>query len=299
VTKSQRITDSAGNINYTVDLDPWGSETGRTSGNAAFQPHRFTSYERDANAGDDAMFRRYQSAWTRFSQPDPYEGSYDLTDPQSFNRYAYVQNDPVNFVDPSGLDPGDAVVRIYTRDRRVDHLVSGGRSGGVHRRAPYVVEPRDRNNRNTDVATPQDPKGKEVTDCDVLAALVDQIALRHRDNAPNFSGALRDRLAPSETVAGTEFTSTGFKPEFRDDVGPGNTPNQVRHYVGGFRAVYIGGYAGAAYANLRERGGTASNQADLRLNAVSRAHAFAIISGEASIHDLAEMIRRDVCDQKK
>jgi hypothetical protein len=24
-------------------------------------------------------------------------------DPQSFNRYAYVQNDPVNFVDPSGL----------------------------------------------------------------------------------------------------------------------------------------------------------------------------------------------------
>jgi hypothetical protein len=26
-------------------------------------------------------------------------------DPQSFNRYAYVQNDPVNFVDPSGLDP--------------------------------------------------------------------------------------------------------------------------------------------------------------------------------------------------
>jgi hypothetical protein len=26
-----------------------------------------------------------------------------MSDPQSFNRYAYVQNDPVNFVDPSGL----------------------------------------------------------------------------------------------------------------------------------------------------------------------------------------------------
>jgi RHS repeat-associated protein len=103
VTKSQRITDSNGNLTSTiVDLDPWGGETGRSS-NQAFQPHRFTSYERDANGGDDAMMRRYQSAQSRFSQPDPYDGSYNLTDPQSLNRYAYTQNDPVNFVDPSGL----------------------------------------------------------------------------------------------------------------------------------------------------------------------------------------------------
>src|SRR5205085_9926452 len=26
-------------------------------------------------------------------------------DPQSFNRYSYTQNDPVNFVDPTGLLP--------------------------------------------------------------------------------------------------------------------------------------------------------------------------------------------------
>ena len=54
---------------------------------------------------DDAIFRRYNRWWSRFEQPDPYDGSYDLSDPQSFNRYAYVQNDPVSFVDPSGLDP--------------------------------------------------------------------------------------------------------------------------------------------------------------------------------------------------
>ena len=50
------------------------------------------------------MFRRFNRKYSRFDQPDPYDGSYSLTNPQSFNRYAYVQNDPVNFVDPSGLD---------------------------------------------------------------------------------------------------------------------------------------------------------------------------------------------------
>ena len=50
------------------------------------------------------MFRRYNRAHSRFDQPDPYDGSYDLTNPQSFNRYSYTQNDPVTFVDPRGLD---------------------------------------------------------------------------------------------------------------------------------------------------------------------------------------------------
>jgi hypothetical protein len=52
------------------------------------------------------MARRY-SASSRFSQPDPYNGSYDFSDPQSLNRYAYTKNDPVNFRDPSGLNEED------------------------------------------------------------------------------------------------------------------------------------------------------------------------------------------------
>jgi RHS repeat-associated protein len=104
VTKSQRVTNSSGTVTSTIDLDPWGGETNR-SANSAFQPHKYTTYERDGNGGDDAMMRRYTAKWHRFSQPDPYDGSYDATDPQSLNRYAYVQNDPANFTDPSGLNP--------------------------------------------------------------------------------------------------------------------------------------------------------------------------------------------------
>jgi len=106
LTKSQRVTNGSGTVTSMVDLDPWGGDTSRSS-NQAFQPHRFTSYERDGNGGDEAMMRRYTGKWHRFAQPDPYDGSYDLSNPQSFNRYAYVQNDPVNFIDPTGLDPQD------------------------------------------------------------------------------------------------------------------------------------------------------------------------------------------------
>ena len=106
LVKSKRITNSAGAVISAVELDPWGGETNHTSNqNQAFQPKKFTSYTRDAIGSDEAMHRRYNPWSIRFEQPDPYDGSYDLSNPQSFNRYAYVNNDPVNFVDPSGLMP--------------------------------------------------------------------------------------------------------------------------------------------------------------------------------------------------
>src|SRR5687767_4299639 len=108
VVKSKRVTDGSGNVVSTVELDPWGGDTAR-SNNETFQPRRFTTYDRDGNASDEAMHRRYNRWHSRFDQPDPYGGSYDTTNPQSFNRYSYVQNDPVNFVDPSGLNPQDPI----------------------------------------------------------------------------------------------------------------------------------------------------------------------------------------------
>jgi hypothetical protein len=89
-TKSKRTTDVNGAVQSTVELDPWGANTDR-SYDAAFQPQTFTTYTIDANGGFDAKNRRY-SASGRFAQPDPYGGSYNLSDPQSLNRYAYTKN---------------------------------------------------------------------------------------------------------------------------------------------------------------------------------------------------------------
>lgn len=76
ITKSQRTTDVYGNVVSTVELDPWGANTNRSS-NSAFQPQNFGSYIRDGNGGQDAMARRYTPTG-RFSQPDPYGRSYDF-----------------------------------------------------------------------------------------------------------------------------------------------------------------------------------------------------------------------------
>lgn len=105
VTKTKRMTDAAGAAISTVVFDPWGGAVGSPwTQNPGQQNRRFTTYERDANESDEAMMRRYNRWHSRFDQPDPYDGSYDLTNPQSLNRYSYVQNDPVNYIDPTGMD---------------------------------------------------------------------------------------------------------------------------------------------------------------------------------------------------
>ncbi len=61
----------------------------------------FTSYQRDSETSlDYAMARYYDSSAGRFCSADPLGG--DPDDSQSWNRYAYVRNDPINMTDPSG-----------------------------------------------------------------------------------------------------------------------------------------------------------------------------------------------------
>jgi hypothetical protein len=53
------------------------------------------------------MARSYINRFGRFSSPDPLAGS--LSNPQSLNRYAYVESDPINLADPSGAFLGPAI----------------------------------------------------------------------------------------------------------------------------------------------------------------------------------------------
>jgi RHS repeat-associated protein len=99
---SMRMTLSAGGwplSSYTYY--PFGQEQTATTDTNHF---KFATLERDQETGmDHATFRQYSSSSGRWMSPDPYIGSYDLSDPQSFNRYAYVSNASLSATDPSGL----------------------------------------------------------------------------------------------------------------------------------------------------------------------------------------------------
>ena len=72
---------------------------------------KFGTYWRDAGSGlDYGVNRYYSSQMGRFLSADPYQASGGTANPQSWNRYAYVENNPVNFHDPKGLytcEPGE------------------------------------------------------------------------------------------------------------------------------------------------------------------------------------------------
>lgn len=69
----------------------------------------FTTYERDSESVNDyAMAREYVSRLGRFSALDPAGlQSVDLTNPQTWNLYAYAQDNLLNVIDPLGLDAMD------------------------------------------------------------------------------------------------------------------------------------------------------------------------------------------------
>jgi RHS repeat-associated protein len=74
------------------------------SGSGDNNRKKFTGYERDTETGlDFAQARFYGSTQGRFTSPDPFSASAIIADPQTFNRFAYCRNNPVNSVDPGGM----------------------------------------------------------------------------------------------------------------------------------------------------------------------------------------------------
>ena len=103
------MTDENGAENGRWNYFPFGIEaTAEESGN---QRMKFRGHERDGEVELNYMLARYASAYHgRFLSVDPVPGQ--VTEPQSWDRYAYVRNSPLLLLDPLGLA---AIVYIDSR----------------------------------------------------------------------------------------------------------------------------------------------------------------------------------------
>ena len=66
----------------------------------------FATYFKDQSTGLDYADQRFYNSnngFSRFMTADPYRDSAGVGNPGSWNRYLYVENDPVNHTDPRGL----------------------------------------------------------------------------------------------------------------------------------------------------------------------------------------------------
>ena len=94
------ISYPRGTVIQRFEYLPWGQEAFALNPNQTYDP-RFTGQEYDIETG--LYFYKaqyYNPALGRFIQPDSIVP--DPTDPQSYNRYAYVRNNPLKYTDPSG-----------------------------------------------------------------------------------------------------------------------------------------------------------------------------------------------------
>lgn len=116
------VVDQTGNLSSVKRHDylPFGEEIGGPQvgfiGGRTGTPgyvadtvrQKFTGYQYDAETGLNYAQARYQSSVQgRFTSVDPLGASADIGDPQSFNRYSYVQNMPLTAVDPTGMALSD------------------------------------------------------------------------------------------------------------------------------------------------------------------------------------------------
>jgi RHS repeat-associated protein len=106
------MTDSGGNVTWSATYLPFGQEW---NPQATTNHYKFTGKERDSESGNDNFEARYNSSSLgRFMSPDPNNAGAVDQDPQTWNAYSYVRNNPLKYTDPDGQN---VIVCIEGQDK--------------------------------------------------------------------------------------------------------------------------------------------------------------------------------------
>jgi RHS repeat-associated protein len=206
---------------------------------------QFAGQDHDTESSTEhAQFRQYSSTLGRWMSPDPYDGSYNLQNPQSFNRYTYVLNNPYSLKDPLGLDDD-----CSTRDNGDDGGYGGedcggggggddGGNGNSPAPSPGPVDPTNCNDPQVSCVSP-DPN------CDYDGCLTDdplpepgQIPQNKIPDPPNFYSY----PFPATAVLCTTSTGVSFSAPSGFSLSNIVANGQANGLTGAGAAVAQGGY---------------------------------------------------------
>jgi RHS repeat-associated protein len=120
-------TDLSGTACETITSLPFGDNQTISGTCGDISPLHFTGKERDTESGLDNFGARYNaSSMGRFMAPDPKIPSIKhLLNPQKWNKYAYVLNNPLSLVDPDGMEEMTIVFRAFIPQSNVAYIGRG------------------------------------------------------------------------------------------------------------------------------------------------------------------------------
>jgi RHS repeat-associated protein len=106
------MTNASGTVISNCLFAPFGQQVSCSPDNPA-NHYKFTGKERDSESGLDNFGARYMaSTMGRFMSADPFTVTPGrIVDPQQLNLYAYVRNNPLKHIDPTGMLIDDAACK--------------------------------------------------------------------------------------------------------------------------------------------------------------------------------------------
>ncbi len=179
---TRMVTNGSGTVTELRDYAPFGEELGagvgpRPTGSALYtglaypsvtadaNKVNFTSKERDAESGLDFFGARYMSsAQGRFTSPDPIHiMPQKLLDPRQWNMYAYVRNNPLRLIDPTGMYVCGGTERECKDFEGARQRDLKSKTGSVHDAASAYGAAGDQNGVNVRFGDPGKNKAGNVT----------------------------------------------------------------------------------------------------------------------------------------
>ncbi len=129
---------------FGEDLELAGSRSTAIYYGADNVRQKFTSKERDAESAQDYFLARYYTvSHGRFSSPDPIAISFKrISNPQGWNLFIYAANNPLAYVDPTGMERVPLGIHsdqeIDRRQREIDQELADESTSNERRQELYT-----------------------------------------------------------------------------------------------------------------------------------------------------------------